>query len=439
VKSVTLIAPKSRNKCASDISVITSPLSGILVLGTMLREKGYDVKIFDESFKTPDYEKIDSDYILITSMSATANRAYELADFFKEKGKKVFMGGLHVTFKPEEALGHCDKVVLGEGENVIFDLINNKCKNNVIKGSPVLDLDSIPMPDYSLVNGMDRNPSVVSVVTSRGCPFNCKFCSLKAMFGRKYRVVSTKRIIDYISSFKRLKTLCFDEPNFTADKKRAIDILKQMKEHGISPKYAWPSVSIDVADNDELLKMCSEVSNFHFAIGLESINQKVLDAYNKKQTPEIIKNNIKKIKDYGIRIFGSFIFGSDHDDKTVFKKTVDFCHEADIDFPTFSALTPYVGTEVRKELEDGNRIFNNNWDHYDGTHVVFYPKNMSPYELQQGIISAYENFYSGKKILHHFGKGELFYGFETFYVRFLFKNIIRQNEEYLDYLDGISS
>jgi len=266
VKSVSLIAPRAPTKSASDISVITSPLSGILTLATMLKDKGHSVKVYDESFKSPDYEKIDTDYILITSMSATVNRAYELANFFKEKGKKVFMGGLHVTFKPEEAKQHCNKVVLGEGENVLFDLMNSKFKNDFIKGSPVLDLDSIPMPDYSLVEGMDQNPSVVSIVTSRGCPFNCKFCSLKAMFGRRYRVVSTKRIIDYLSQFKQLKTLCFDEPNFTADKIRAIDILTQMKEHSITPKYAWPSVSIDVADDDKLLKLCSEVSNFHFAI-----------------------------------------------------------------------------------------------------------------------------------------------------------------------------
>ena len=439
VKSVTLIAPRARTKSASDISVITSPLSGILTIATMLKDKGYSVKVYDESFKTPNYEKIDSDYILITSMSATVNRAYEIADFFKEKGKNVFMGGLHVSFKPKEALQHCSKVVLGEGENVLFDLINGKCKNDIIKSSPVVDLDSIPMPDYSLVEGIDRNHSVVSVVTSRGCPFNCKFCSLKAMFGRKYRVVSTKRIIDYLSQFKRLKTLCFDEPNFTADKKRAIDILTQMKEHSITPKYAWPSVSIDVANDDKLLKMCSEVSRFHFAIGLESINRKVLDSYNKKQTPEIIKKNVKKIKDYGIKIFGSFIFGADYDEKKDFQKTVDFCQDTEIDFPTFSALTPYVGTDIRNELEKNNRIFSSNWDYYDGTHVVFYPKNMTPYELQESVISAYDNFYSRSKSINHLKKAEFFYGFSTLYVRHLFKKIIKENQDYLDYLEDIIS
>ncbi len=439
MKSVSLIAPRARTKSASDISVLTSPLSGILTLATMLKDKGFSVKVYDESFKTPDYEKIDSDYILITSMSATVNRAYELSNIFKEKGKKVFMGGIHVTFKPEEAIQHCDKVVFGEGENVIFNLMNDKFQNHYVKGTPVLDLDSLPMPDYSLVEGMEKNPSVVSIVTSRGCPFNCKFCSLKAMFGRRYRVVSTKRIIDYLSKFKRLKTLCFDEPNFTADKKRAIDILEQMKEHSITPKYAWPSVSIDVADDDKLLKMCSEVSNFHFAIGLESVNQKVLDSYNKKQTPELIKKNVKKIKDYGIRIFGSFIFGADNDEKKDFQKTVDFCQDAEIDFPTFSALTPYVGTDIRKEFQKNNRIFSNNWDFYDGTHVVFYPQNMTPYELQEGVISAYENFYSKSKSINHLLKAEFFYGFSTLYVRHLFKKIIKENQEFLDYLEGISS
>ena len=322
VKKVTLIAPRARNKCASDISVLTTPLSGILILGKMLDRKGYSVQLFDESFKIPDYEKIDSDYILITSMSATVNRAYELSDFFRKKGKQVFMGGLHVSFKPEEALHHCDKVVVGEGENVLFDLMNGKPKQDIVKGSKVLDLDSIPMPDYSLVAGL-RNPKIVSICTSRGCPFNCKFCSLKSMFGKQYRTVSTDRIIEYLKQFKNLKILCFDEANFSVDKNRAIEILTKMKENGIHPKRAWPSVSIDVAQSDKLLKLFSDVSQFHFSIGLESINQRVLDGYNKKQTPEMVRKSLKKLQDYGIRVQGSFIFGSDYDDKSVLDIIID--------------------------------------------------------------------------------------------------------------------
>jgi radical SAM superfamily enzyme YgiQ (UPF0313 family) len=105
--------------------------------------------------------------------------------------------------------------------------MNGKFKVNVINGTKVTDLDSIPMPDYSLVEGL-RNPKIVSVCTSRGCPFSCKFCSLKGMFGMQYRTVSTDKIIEYLKQFKNLKTLCFDEANFTADKNRAIEILTKI-------------------------------------------------------------------------------------------------------------------------------------------------------------------------------------------------------------------
>jgi len=439
VKSVTLIAPKSQNKNASDIAVLTTPLTGLLILATMLHEKGYSVKFYDESIKMPNYNNIDSDYILLSAMSATVNRAYELADSFREQGIKVFIGGLHVSFQPEEALQHCDKVVIGEGENVLLDLMDPENKKKIIKGSQVENLDSIPWPDCSLVEGLPKDPKIVSVCSSRGCPFNCRFCSLKSMFGRKFRTASTDRIINYFKTFKRIKNLCFDEPNFTADKRRAIDILTQMKDNGISPKYAWPSVSIDVAQNDRLLKLCSDVAEFHFLIGLESINKKALNYYNKKQTPEMIKKSLKKLHDYGINVQGSFIFGSDYDDKSIFQKTVDFCQDTDIDFPGFFPLTPYVGTEIRDELESQQRIFTNNWDYYDGAHVVFNPKNMTPYELQEGVINAFESFYSRSKILHHFSKGQLFYGIQTLYFRYLIKKIIRQNQEYLDYLSQISS
>lgn len=438
MESVTLISPRSTNRCASDISVITTPLSGILILATMLKKKGYEVTCYDESIKIPNYDAIDSEYILLSSMSATVNRAYELADFFKQKGKKVYMGGLHVSFRPEEALQHCDAVVVGEGENVLFDLMEETSKDRIIRGTSVDDLNTIPMPEYSLVYGMERNPKTLSVCTSRGCPYNCKFCSLRTMFGTHYRTVLTQTIIDYLLQFSNLKTLCFDEPNFTVDKQRAITILTEMKDHGIHPRYAWPSVSIDAAQHDDLLKICGEVAQFHFSIGLESINQKVLDAYNKRQSPELIKKGLKKLHDYGIKVHGFFIFGSDFDDKTVFQKTVDFCQETEIDFPSFSALTPYVGTDVRSEFEKTKRIFTNNWEYYDGAHVVFHPKNMSPYELQEGLISAFENFYSKTKSMHHIMKGEFFYGLETFYVRHLFKKIIQENVDYLEYLRKLS-
>jgi len=346
----------------------------------------------------------------------------------------VFMGGLHVSFQPDEELLHCDKVVVGEGEHVLMDLFSKKTEK-ILQGKQVLNLDDIPLPDYRLIQGMPKQPKVVSICSSRGCPFSCRFCSLKSMFGKPFRSMSTEKVITYLHQFNNIKNLCFDEPNFTADKQRAIDILTQMKEHGISPKYAWPSVSIDVAKNDDLLKLCSDVADFHFLIGLESINEKVLKAYNKKHRPDQMKQAIQKLHDYGIKVQGSFIFGSDLDDTGVFQDTVDFCQDADVDFPGFFPLTPYVGTEIRHELEQQQRIFTNNWDYYDGAHVLFYPKQMTPLELQQGVIEAFESFYSGKKILHHLSQAEMFIAGQTLAFKLLIKRIIHKHQQYLEFLE----
>ncbi|MFW6040596.1 MAG: B12-binding domain-containing radical SAM protein [Thermoplasmatota archaeon] len=436
--SVTLIAPRTEKMGGADISVIRTPLTGLLTLATILDREGYTVNFYDESFKKPDYDEINSDFVLLSSMSATAKRAYRIASRFEDKDTTVIMGGLHPSFKPKEALQYCDKVVIGEGERVITDLIKGKNEKKMIIGDSIPDLSKVPMPNYDLVEGMGEHPKIVSVCASRGCPYRCNFCSLHRMFGNKIRNVSNDRLIQYLKKFDRLKTLCFDEPNFIADKKRTVNLLKKMREHDVRPKRTWVSVSLDIAKYDEVLKLCSEVSDFNLVIGLESIDQKVLNSYNKKQSPTQIKKGLQKIHNYGIKVEGSFIFGEDHDDKNVFENTVEFCHQAEIDFPAFFPLTPYVGTEIRDKLLSQKRIFSNNWDWYDNLHTVFYPKNMSPLELQEGVIESYENFYSTTKGLKHIFKGQFFYGGVNFYLKYLFKKMKRENREYLTYLERIS-
>jgi len=439
IKNILLIAPKSINKNSSEISILKTPLSGLLILATMLRNKGHNVRFIDESFKIPNYNKIENlDLVLISSMSTTVNRAYSLADMFRNRRIKIILGGIHVSFMTNEALKHCDQVVIGEAEDIIFDLVKGKFKSKIVRGVPTEDLSRYPMPDYSLVEGIKKEPDVVSVVTSRGCPFECRFCSLVNMFGRKFRSVPTNLIINYLLKFKKLKAIHFDEPNFTISKDRAIDILQEMKNNGIFPKHCLASVSVDVANNDRLLKLMTDVSNFTLLIGFESISQKSLDFYNKKQTTEMIKKCIKKLHDFGIAIVGSFVFGADNDDKSIFQKTIDFCHNADIDFPVFPCLTPYVGTALRNKLELENRIFTNNWDFYDTFHTVFFPKKMSPLELQEGVINAYETLYSAKKIFNHSRRKEIFKAMQKFYMRRLLKRRVKQNKSYLAYLQDVS-
>jgi len=433
---ILLIAPKSGGHGGSDIEAIRTPLTGLLILATILDQDGYDVEFYDESFKKPDYDDLKPDYVLISARSSTANRAYRLGDYFKKRGGHVVLGGLHPSFKPKEALKHCDAVVVGEGETVVQKIIQEDVKG-IVHTDKLLDLDSIPLPDYDLVNGL-KNPKTVSLCASRGCPYDCKFCSLKNMFGRKVRHTSNKKVVDYLKEFKNLKTLCFDEPNFAGNKNRALDLLKNMYDNDIHPKRCWVSVSVDIAENEEILKWCNKVSDFNFVIGFESINQDVLDSYNKRQDLEKNKKNLEKIKDHGIRVEGSFVFGNDNDTKESFQKTVEFCKEAEIDFPAFFPLTPYVGTETRKELAEQGRIFTDNWDYYDNLHVVFHPKQMSAYELQMGVIDCYDEFYNISKGMKHLFKGELFYGGVSFYLMHLFRKMKKENQDFLELLQNVS-
>ncbi len=438
--SVVLVAPRTKGKGGADIEPIQTPLTGLLTIATLLEKKGYEVQFYDELIKKPDYDRLDPDFLLISAMTATAKRAYEIADRFCRSDTTVVLGGLHPTFRPKEASKHADKVVKGEGEKVILSLLRDDYEEDIIEGESVTNLDSIPLPDYSLVEGTSDNPDKISICASRGCPYGCKFCSIHGLFGPNVRTVSNEKVIEHLLKFDGAKTICFDEPNFSADKERALSLLKMMREYSIEPKRVWVSVSLDVAEKEEILKLCSEVSDFNFTIGLESINKKAQNYYSeeKRFSVEKMRSAINTIQDYGIKIEGSFVFGSEHDEKDVFQNTLEFCQETEIEFPAFFPLTPYPGTPLREKLSRENRIFSDDWDLYDNLHTVFYPKNMTPYELQEGVISCYENYYTAKKGLKDLMKGKFFYGGVTFYLKYLFWRIKRQNKNFLKRLEKIS-
>jgi len=436
MKKILLIAPISPYYRPSIIG--TAPLSGLLILATILRDRGHSVRVIDETITNLNYTKIgDVDVVLITAMSATVKRAYTIADIFHNKGITTILGGIHVSFQPEEALQHCSQVVLGEAEDVIIDVVEGRRNERIVNGGRISDLSTVPIPDYTLVEGVSKHPEIIGISTSRGCPFACTFCSLHPYFGRDLRLVPINKVIAFLSQFKTIKKLSFHDANFGMHKETAVSLLQQMKEHGISPRYSLVLQSIDAANNDTILKLMTEVSNFHLLIGFESLRQETLDFYHKKQTPEQIKKTIQKVHDYNIKIMGNFVFGADTDDNTIFQKIVDFCQYTEIDFPGFDCLTPFVGTQLRTNLETQHRIFTNDWDFYDMQHAVFYPKRMTPWELQTGLISAYENFFSTKRSLTQLKRLQFFQSFDNFYSRNYFKKQQKLSEQYLDYLQQL--
>jgi len=206
-------------------SAFKLPRLAMPLLGTILKNKGYKVKIFLEEWAPINEDAIkEADIIMISTITPTANRAYQLADYYKKKYKKtIIMGGPHASFLPEEALLHADFVIRGEGEKSLLKLVEfiergsndfssipnlSYKKNGNFYHNPLaktfVNLDTLPIPDFSLVEGYDpKKLKIYPISTSRGCPYNCTFCAVVPMFGRKYRFRNEDLVIEELKNINK--------------------------------------------------------------------------------------------------------------------------------------------------------------------------------------------------------------------------------------------
>lgn len=384
---VVLIEPRSTT--ANVYSRIPMPLLGPVYLGTILRNQGHDVDIYKEDVYTPDYAKIKADMIGISILTSTANRGYEIAGKFPKE--KVIIGGVHASLLPGEAGRFARQVVVGEAEGVIGDIVNGNIQDAVVYGKPVKELDALPFPDFSLIKGYRLPAFITPVLTSRGCPFDCSFCSVTKMFGREYRFRSAENIRQELLAAQG-KNLFFCDDNFTAHPKRTRELLEFFLRRRMR---RWTcQVRCDVARDDSLLTLMARAGCSVACIGFESVNQKTLKAYDKKQTIEEIIYAIKSLHKKNIKIHGMFVLGSDDDNEKTVWDTLRFAIRHKIDTIQMMILTPFPGTKVHLELEKQRRIFNRDWSLYDGQHIVFTPRLLSARELQANVLKAYIKFYS---------------------------------------------
>lgn len=171
---IVLIEPASTE--ANVYSKLHMPLLGPIYLGTILKNRGHEVEIYNENIYRPDYARLNADIIGISILTSTAKRGYEIARQFPKE--KVIIGGVHASLSPEEALQFSRQVVIGEAEEVIVDIVEGSIKDTIVRGEAVQDLDILPYPNFSLIKGFKPSPLVMPISTSRGCPFDCTFCSV---------------------------------------------------------------------------------------------------------------------------------------------------------------------------------------------------------------------------------------------------------------------
>lgn len=404
-----LISPISASKVLGSTFVFKFPFLSLTTLAASTPE-GVDITIVDERVDKIDFEKA-YDLVGITVMTPLALRAYEIAGKFRKKGIKVIMGGMHTSALPQEALEHADSIVVGEGEKVwpklIEDFKSGKLKQ-IYRADNFTDLERLHSPRRTLLNRSKYAP-VEFIETTRGCPFGCNFCSVTKFFGGKYRTRPIEHVIKEIENFdlitKRFSiknVVFFVDDNIIGKREHAKELFRSIKPLNLN----WlGQASINIAKDKELLSLAADSGCMGLLIGFESLSDSVLRNVGKKTNiaPEYLEA-IRKIHSYGIGILGSFMFGFDEDDVSVFERYWDFLKQSQLESVYLGILTPYPGTCFFEEYEKEKRILHYDWSRYDTSNVVFRPKRMTEKELMEGYLWAYKKSYSFYSIFRRLRK-----------------------------------
>jgi radical SAM superfamily enzyme YgiQ (UPF0313 family) len=453
LRKLVFVEPKSTHLHV--YSRVTIPRLGSVLLGTMMRAKGYDVRVYIEDIHDVDMgEVLSADLVGISAITSTAPQAYRLADKVREAGAIAVLGGTHTSFLPEEGLEHADYVVRGEGEGAFQELVtaietgegferiqnlsylvDGRVVNNPERPK-IPNLDVNPIPDYHLITGW-KPGGVISVATSRGCPFSCTFCSVPGMYGHAFRTHSIGRVLEELTVHKGNLYTFFADDIFTANKKRVKELLRGMIDRDLTPPWG-AQVRTETVDDVELLQLMRDSNCFNVYVGFESINPRTLKLFQKKQDLAKIERSIERFHAHKIRIHGMFVVGSDEDDMETLDATAKFARRHDIDSIQFMILTPIPGSPDWETLyERGAKyVINRNWTFYDGHHAVHQPRKLSPYELQVGAIRAMEKFYSWGGIAQKLWKRDIYYAT----IRYWGKKMLREwwkddeNREYVEWL-----
>jgi len=407
------------------------------MVAAVLEENGYLAKILDlpalrffENSLPMIIHREKPDIVGITAMTHTINSAVSVAKKVKESDSDitVVLGGAHATILPEETLKNTpeiDIIVRGEGEQTTLELVkvleedpgsinqvlgithregaNIKCNP---LGPPILDLDTLPLPafhllpvgKYRLHPPFGRRSPTMPIITSRGCPYRCVFCS-KSVFGKKYRSNSPDYVVNEVQLLNEkfgVKEIKFYDDVFTLDKKRVVSICTKLKERGLDIPWTCET-RVNLVDG-ELLRIMKNSGCYMIAYGVESGNQEILNNLKKDITLEQAIEAFKLTKEAGIETVAYFMLGSPGETPDTVKDTIEFAKKLDPDFVQFSITTPYPGTELYEWFAKEGRL-SGEWDKYvyadfkSADYLAFETKTLSGEELKGWNRKAYASFY----------------------------------------------
>jgi radical SAM superfamily enzyme YgiQ (UPF0313 family) len=437
---ICLISPPYNSAVKSVVGVSSPPL-GLAYIASVLRQS-HEVKIIDSNilnYTIGDVEEelrsFNPDVVGITSVTPSIYEAYKVAETAKKVREdcKVVLGGPHATFMPRQSMEECeyiDIIVRGEGEETTGELIENiekgaplnevkgitfREKNEIIDTEPrpfIKNIDNIPFPSRDLLpmhlykfNGV----KYTTMLTSRGCPFKCSFCSSSRLFGGYWRGRSPENVLEEMKTVYEeygIRNIEFMDDTFTLNQERAEKICDEIIKQGWD--ISWGASSRVDTLSKRLVEKMKKAGCWILFLGIESGSQKILDAIGKRITLEQVKKAVKILKDAGIQVLGSFIIGFLQDTKETIKETIKFAKSLNLDYAEFSILTPYPGTPIFDYAKKNNMLLTENWSKYTAIEPIVKIEGASEKEIKTLFQKSYITFYLRPRIVMEWLKNKQF-------------------------------
>jgi len=441
------------------------PVFGPLLMGSILKKHGYEVKLFEERLWPMDWDYIlSSDAVGFYVMTCTVRRIIEHCRRIRAHNPHipVIVGGTHPSELPEDTLRFADYVVRKEGDETTLDLLDALQSGrdlNTVMGlsykrdgrivhTPdrpfVKDIDVIP--DMSIIHRFKSDPSwklwlrgrkVLNVIqASRGCPFACSFCYGIRQLGMGYRMRSIDSLvkeIKYRIEYSESTKFLFVDNHFVANPRFTRQFLTRLKEEGIRFEWCLVFTRIEVARHKDILQLMQDVGITNLQFGLESFNDSSLSGYNKQQSRQEVIDALKVVKKYGLRISGSFVLGTDVDTLETTRETVDLALKYGVHNYIGFSIMEYPNIS-NPGLIPRNRMIMRDYDYGNGTFVFHFPKNMRPSVLQREMNRGLRRFYLHKlwEDLRELNFYELYY--KTTHLP-LYLRMSKYWNEYVSYLE----
>jgi radical SAM superfamily enzyme YgiQ (UPF0313 family) len=400
---LTLVHPCIGRR-AGDSSYIRTwqmePLPPALIAG--LTPPDVEVRFYDDRMEAVPFDE-PTDLVAMSVETYTARRAYQIASEYRRRGVPVVLGGFHASLCPDEVASHAESVVVGEAEALwpeVIDDYRHGTPKKVYRQQGRTSLAGA-RPDRRIFRGKRYLP-VGLVEAGRGCHFKCDFCAVQTVFGATQTRRPSDEILAEVAALRGEKRLLFFvDDNITSNMAQAKEFFRAL----IPLQVRWVSqASINAAHDEEFLDLLRRSGCMGVLIGFESLNPENLRAMNK--TFNTMRGGylkaLENLRKHQIRLYGTFIFGYDHDTPEDFRETVAFAREQGFYIAAFNHLTPFPGTELYRRLEAEGKLLYDSWwldETYSYNKVPFRPAGMTAEEVERGCVEARREFYSWPSIV----------------------------------------